>query len=679
MKYAIAIVLALFIASCQRTVPPSAIVPPSTQGMDSSKAIELTKIALPQINAKLAALHADSASFCNFDSLTAALESVPGVKVVSLDSLSLTLFAEIGENGPLLGVSAKPRPWMKDTAWGVSDTMDTVGLAKATAEVVPTGGNVRLLYGLGSSAYPNWTPAVQTIITKSKRKYTPTLTEATLSNLSAVKGDDIVLFYTHGYPNSHWINPKSLDQWHYPGFCLSTTDQYDEVKVVPAGFEKDYAERRIVLMYVVWDKIKSWGGLAVTDEKYFQYAITAGFVQKYWKINANGWVNLAACHSGQDCAAGMRSALASVGASCISGWTEEVDGDFARKSTCFLFDRLLGANSYSDYKITPKQRPFPKADVLTALGKNGLLSDPYKGATFTYFSGTGDPFGLLTPTIQRLNVDDVKAELKITGSFGSEQANAKVKIAGSERTIKSFSEHEIIADLKPADYGDVEVDVSDHPSNMVQLTQWPLTIKWTLIVSVSLVQEIKVTSYLRADVHEARSVVEGEVKAEAVDLMPSKNSLAYCTSSGSYTDATGNTVTYSGSVQTPSPYDGIFGTNFVCAWASFDPNAPAKLKWWLNANVSNATTATSSEGPTIQIASQFMPLPDFCYPDQFNSDYTNKAKFATYPIVKDLVMDANFTIAAGSIGPVVIGDDGLATLSWESTVAQSPPAKDAQK
>jgi hypothetical protein len=48
-------------------------------------------------------------------------------------------------------------------------------------------------------------------------------------------------------------------------------------------------------------------------------------------------------------------------------------------------------------------------------------------------------------------------------------------------------------------------------------------------------------------------------------------------------------------------------------------------------------------------------------------------------IKQDLSIDENFTIAAGSIGPIALSSSSAGTLSWVSTPAQSPPAKDAQQ
>jgi hypothetical protein len=371
----------------------------------------------------------------------------------------------------------------------------------------------------------------------------------------------------------------------------------------------------------------------------------------------------------------MRQAIFAAGASVVSGWTNEVDCDFARKSTCFLFDRLLGANSYTDYKLTPDQRPFPKEDVLSiAMQKYNLVTDPYKNATFTFFTGGGaNTFDQLAPTIKQLIVDDANNHLKIEGSFGSDPSNVTVKIGGAERSVVTFGEKEIVADLKPADYGDVQVLVSNHPSNAVQLTQWPFVVTWTMTTdNMKFKQVITITSYLRADVHKSRTGPESDPVATAVDLLPSQASLGSCTSSG-----TNDTATFSGTVQIPSVYTGTLGSNSASVWASYDPNSPSLLQWSMFAASTKATTVTG-DGPTIQVGAAFTPTASFCY-NQANADYTNKVKLGTMRIKQDLSIDENFTIAAGSIGPIALSSSSAGTLSWVSTPAQSPPAKDAQQ
>jgi hypothetical protein len=538
------------------------------------------------------------------------------------------------------------------------------------------------LYGLDSHAYPNWTASLKTIIDKSKRKYTVSMQPASLTNLSLVKGDDVVFVYTHGCPSSHWQNPKSKDEWNFPEFSLSTIDDFDYDSIAPSGFKTDYAERRVVLMNIVWDKKATWGGLSEDVQSAWVYAITSSFVKKYWKINDNGYVSLNACHSGQQCAAGMRSMILSLGASVVSGWSDEVETDFSRRSTFFLFDRLLGSNSYNEYKVTPNQRPFPRSDVMTALQQKNLSIDPYKGAQFTFFTNSsGNTFGMLAPTIQRLKVDDLKNELKITGAFGNDQSNTKVKINGQERTIKTFGEKEIIADLKPEDYGDVQVIVSDHPSNAVQLTLWVLHVKYNIkYYSGDLIQEFKMNTYLRGDIHESRTTPEEKPKAELVDLLPSQASNVTYSSSGSHTDEDGTVVTYSGSGKGSSPYDGTYGVKYASAWATFNPDTPTKLQWSMSAAISNATTATSSEGGSESVSLAFIPIEEFCFTDQINTNYLNKAQFGTIRINKDLSMDESYAITAGSIGPILIGDnDAYATLTWDCAPTLSPPAKDGQK
>jgi hypothetical protein len=316
-------------------------------------------------------------------------------------------------------------------------------------------------------------------------------------------------------------------------------------------------------------------------------------------------------------------------------------------------------------------------DFVKALQKKNLLVDPFKGAQFTFFTnGSANTFGMLAPTIKRLHVDDHNNELKITGSFGIDKSKTVVKIKGLERAIKSFSETEIIADLKPDDYGDVQVFVNNHPSNKVQLTMWPLQITWTQVYYGSAYQEMKITAYLRGDVHEARSEIEEKPKADTASLLLSQSSVTTCKSWGSYPEDE-ETVTFSGTVKVPTIYDGTYGSNAVSVWAYFDPSTPNKLKWYLSAFEKNATTATSSKGGSAKLILEIIPVDDFFNTDDINTDYTSKAKFGTVRVNNDLSLNDNYSIQAGSIGPISLGEYVTATLKWESLPVQSPPSKDA--
>lgn len=567
--------------------------------------------------------NSDSNNLYDIVAISAAIEQVQGVTVVAVDSATLTVLAEIGENGPLIGVLAKPRPWLTDTAWGVPS--DTNTLHKIIGNQVPSGGKMRLLYGLNSNAYPNWTQPLATLISLAKRNYVLNVQDASLKNLASVRGDDVVLLYTHGCPTSVWVNPKNRDEWKFPEYSLSTVDDYHHDSIVPVGFQSDYAQRNVVLMNIVWDKIPTWGGLFEDAANCWVYAITPGFVEKYWKINPDGYVSLVACHSGQACASKMRSAIIGAGASVVSGWTEAVDVNFARKSTFFFFDRMMGANSFSTYKCDPPQRPFPRGAVLAAMQEKNLSLDPFKGAQFMFFtSNASNTFGMFTPTIERLKIDDLNDKLKITGNFGNDRENTVVKIQDQQRAIQAFKENEITIELKPEDYGDVQVLVNNHPSNKVQLTQWPLQITWTVTYCGTAHQEMKINAFLRGDVHEARSKPEENPKAQITDLLLSKASTATHRSWGSYTEDD-VTVSFNGSGSIATTYDDpySYGVNGLTVWAQYDPDASGRLAWHLFGFKNDATTATASNRGVETFAISITPIEEFVDVNNVNTDLTN--------------------------------------------------------
>ncbi|NLW33645.1 MAG: hypothetical protein GXY77_19535 [Fibrobacter sp.] len=431
-------------------------------------------------------------------------------------------------------------------------------------------------------------------------------------------------------------------------------------------------------MNIAWDKIPTWGGLFEDAVNCWVYAITPAFVQKYWNVNANGYVSLVACHSGQMCAASMRSSIIAAGASVISGWTESVDGNFAQRSTFFFFDRMLGANWYNDYKCNPPQRPFPRGAVLTAMQENDLTIDPYKGAQFMFFTGnSSNTFGMFTPTIERLEIDDENNLLTIKVAFGTDRTDVVVNIQGQKRTIRSFSQMEITAELEPGDYGDVQVLVNNHPSNIVQLTQWPIQITWTVTYRGSAYQEMKITAYLRGDIHEARSKPEESPEAEPVDLLLSSASTITHRAWGSYVEDD-ETVTYSGSGTIPTAYDGTYGNNSASVWAHYDPEIPGKLAWYLFAMSREASIATSSSGGTQPFAITITPIEELVNLNDIATDI-DVVKFGTFRVKDDLQMDEDYVIQSGSIGPISLDDEVTATLKWDAYPPLAPPKKDAQR
>lgn len=419
---------------------------------------------------------------------------------------------------------------------------------------VPTSPRFRLLNGVGSffgGSDPRG--AVQGMLTQ--KGYTGTSGAATLAALRGVSGDGIFYFRTHG---GAAFRQLGLDEDLYAMWtaspALDPADEKNDPQLVD-----DLKNKRIG--YMLFRNTRWTQGLPFIPEDR-HYGITHRFIEHYMSFGQNSLVYLDACDGGHW--PFVRDAFKKKGASVFVGWNERALFSAMGRTAQFVFDRLLGANTFNPE--SPPQRPFNYI-VLPDDPKFG------NGKTYGYSVGTdraGGPilaelgfypvqgdFGFLAPSIKRMEVDEVKQELTIHGLFGQDPGtDKKVTVGGAQTGVKQWKEEEIVVDLPPSLAGNVIVAVRDHESNPAPLTEWKGVFHYTADVSAvaflpanTLQQEVACSNvHIRADVHDYREK-PGAPPISPPDPIPfvaARDSRCDWQFSGSGTNTDGVTGTLSG-------------------------------------------------------------------------------------------------------------------------------------
>jgi len=271
-----------------------------------------------------------------------------------------------------------------------------------------------------------------------------------------------------------------------------------------------------------------------------RFGITADFVEKYWRFEANSVVVINACSSARTAesgwAAGFVFACHKVGAGVYLGWNETVTPPGAYRAAKYFTDRLLGANQFQ--AEMPAQRPFAWDVVMGDMQKKGVHVDPNNGATFLALPKPASVVKpVLAPSIHHVEADEYLDELKLYGQFGDQQG--EVSIDGVVRHIRRWEAEHIVCDLPATGKGScgpVQVKVRGLKSNLRQLTEWTLPLDYTWIVMEA--QGLKLTGVsnirLRADVAGSREA-PGDAPIQPVRYtIATRESNLPLTASGSY-------------------------------------------------------------------------------------------------------------------------------------------------
>ena len=244
---------------------------------------------------------------------------------------------------------------------------------------------------------------------------------------------------------------------------------------------------------------------SVTD-RFFNLHLTSGF-EEYSIV----W--LRACYSAAPLGStGSMPPLVDVllnkQAGAVFGWTGSVNTGASGQAAGYFFSRILGHNEGFDPQ-SPPIRPYDLSRSYQELQNRGYDQDPASGSELVWVPqnyGSLDQTNLLlVPPIFSLSVDLAENELTVQGDFG-QNGSPKVTVGGQEVSIKDNDEGKIVADLPEDAQGEANVEVLNHKSNTVPLTQWngSLDIEGDLDSAKGPHVKATVQFRFRADIHPFR-------------------------------------------------------------------------------------------------------------------------------------------------------------------------------
>jgi hypothetical protein len=431
---------------------------------------------------------------------------------------------------------------------GSSSRLALAPLAQGVSGGLPENDAVRLLWAMGT-LYQEFDPREEFESWFRDSKYAPIRAEATVEGLKQVSGDGVFYFGSHGGTTQNIDGDEVAALW-----TLTPVDGFNETLL-----RNDISTGRVVYAAAPHDKNPAFraGIDPPGKEKLYavHYAITSEFIEEYMSFGPNSLVVMDSCSSDEST---LRQAFVDKGASVYAGWTTTVGSGYAERATKFLFDRLLGTNMEGE-RLFPKQRPFDYRAVVENMGEEGILPACTSGGcpagttTLNFTSGKGD-FELLMPSIAYMEVEEASNELFIYGMFGSEEG--RVTIESNEVQVKNWTPETVSVELKDegaGSAGTVVVEVREHKSNGVPLTEWRGEMSYSFQAD-ALSPNLKVAStmqiHLRADVHAYRDRPGHDPIERTVTFTLAGDSEGRFTASGT-ADLEGTKMTLSGEGDLP--------------------------------------------------------------------------------------------------------------------------------
>jgi hypothetical protein len=529
--------------------------------------------------------------------------------------------------------------------------------------------------------------------------------DASEKSLRTVVGDGVFYFGTHGgaigdffllWTATPWdpaCDPNSMST-----FCPDSTLR-DDVK-------DGYAKQMGVDDF--FDKgIQQW---RTKDH----FAITTAFIDHYWQAFAQtAFVYIDACSSDDLSDTRVQVFVNEIlnvkKASLFAGWTGTVDNGIAVNTSKLVFDRLLGANEFCPEDGTLchpgaaappafAQRAFDFKQVEEDLPLHGLGND---GAADLHFKPNAElvpatSFGILAPSISNMTVDETKGQgqLTIEGIFGQDPRkggspnDGVVTVGGPNSPVKivSWTPEEIIVNLTssgPGGFGDVQVVVRQHKSNVARLTEWLATFQGVWAGNDSLKQTINFQPAFRLDLRQYRPVIHkppvepSSVFFESIASPVSTGSFA-CTGVGIYTHPgkSIDTFTWTGSGDLPLLPAGSASPPPVFYVASGSLTSHTAMSF--SASAGGTTTGPCSFTEHIKL------LPPNCDPSVQSCEGDTSGKV---PLIctglppTNMTLDSNTAAIQGNI--VALGnlscdvdEPGPSTVSWDMIEPLSNTAPD---
>jgi hypothetical protein len=196
----------------------------------------------------------------------------------------------------------------------------------------------------------------------------------------------------------------------------------------------------------------------------------------------------------------------------------------AWRAARFLFDRLLGQLQGSNNEYPEQdgpQRAFNLPAVYDDLKRRGWdqTTTSFGNGELIYAPNTGD-FGLLAPSIQYVETDEIAKKLILHGEFGADPGPGirYVRIAGSDLNVTKWERKRIEADLLPEQHGDVWVQIVARKSNIRQLTRWDGAMDYQVTGPGTLKVNATMRYRIRADVGKYRSAPGGPLLDREVEF-----------------------------------------------------------------------------------------------------------------------------------------------------------------
>lgn len=454
----------------------------------------------------------------------------------------------------------------------------------------------------------------------------------------------LVYLDTHG----GFIQDKKAAAQPYYGL-LRTSDGQNVVQDQTYLANGDFSSRRVMISTRV---ITNASDLAkVPAGKH--YCISNKFIEQYvGEFENHSLVFLNCCQTAKlpsgaipDYSdAPLFSAFLGKNAGDILGWTESVTDQKAMNAGSYFFSRMLGDNDAFAAQ-TPPIAPYDFGDTYAALLNKGYGHDATYNADFVgYIRGYSEDV-ILAPRINFLVTDLEDEQMEIHGTFGS-NGTPTVKAGDQQLTVVERDTDTILVDLPDDAKGPVTVEILNHKSNAVPLTEWNGTFNLQSDAGV-MVPGVNATIQCRwrGDIHSQRSQYpEDEAELPQLEMSTCELDSVY---TYDFTSSYSNESTrydYSGSGSVNQTLDGEGDT-------------------WLGGNVMMYMSAGSIQFIVYAVASLTMNVTDL---------KTGSTQSYTLPYSVGLV----FTWPIGEYGDIAAGSttaNGTIQVTWDAFEVNGAP------
>lgn len=542
MVIAIVINSFLFIPGCRNENPVSKEIQSqdSTENICESCSVQIAGLA--EVTPLLHSLFRDS-----IPSPTAIAAAIQGVNDVTVAGItdSGVVFVEFGPDKILAAIPTRNLLPPPDTVSPL-----TLPLTKTSKIPFPEGNSVAIFSGLNGRGYTDWTNEIERLFKNTDCGYENSIKRKfiTVDEMRNIKDVSILFIYTHGVLTGY-LKPELGWQNELIEYYLTT------LEVVPLPYKiggphyDDLKKRSLLLCWVPYEALSGIdASKAKTAEPHtWVYGITSRFARENWTFKPNSLAFLCACNSACERAGAIRNVLHDKGVEVVLGWSEPVNGDFARKTSAFFFDCLLGAN-IAEPKVDQPRRPFGLITTCQAIAEYNLDvwpgDDKHKPSTLMPFSKnpTNDNLLALRPIATTLQLTDFSDSLIITGQFGDNPGDKLVTIKDKPLTILNWTNQRIVCTIGDDDMGPVVVHADGFRSAPIPLTSWNGVFNYSMKGPGKMEILVTMHIHLRGDAHDYRSKPGENIPWRKRRLWMSGKTYATIEGKGSYTE---DEVTYS--------------------------------------------------------------------------------------------------------------------------------------